>query len=183
MNAKSLAIASTIGAVTVMALLLAYPAMAATATPAPKSPNFQKLLQQSSAKAPENAQLAVGKTVTLTSIAGGFRQVGSKSVNGTATGSLALQVTGDFKAGYSLSVTGGTISFNGNTYTVSGGSAQAGSHGGYAVGQGQAGTSASFLFSVRDLGKFGNTNYGVLTIDLSNGSAEYGLRLLVTISS
>jgi hypothetical protein len=51
------------------------------------------------------------------------------------------------------------------------------------VGQGQAGSTAEFLYTARSLGKFGGTTYGVLRIDLTNGSSEFAVRLLVTTSA
>lgn len=166
-----------------MALIIAYPAMAATTLSAPQNSKMQQLAQQSGDKTIQKVHLSLGQTFTLTSVAGGYREVGDRSVNGTAAGSLTLKVTGTFSGGYALSVTGGTISFNGTTYTVSGGSAELGRYGVNLVGQGQAGSSTQFLFDGRNLGKFGSTAYGVLRIDLTNGSQEFGVRLLVAISA
>jgi hypothetical protein len=182
MNTKTVALMTTVGAVALVALLFAYPTMAASSV-APHGPNLRQLMQQSQGKSPDKISLSIGQTVTLTSVAGGYRELGNPMVNGTATDSLALKVTGAFKGGYALSVTSGTISFNGTTYTVSAGSAELGPYGVHMVGQGQAGSSAQFLFEARDLGKFGAINYGVLRIDLTNGSSEFGIRLLVTVST
>jgi len=95
---------------------------------------------------------------------------------------MTLQVSGALKGGYIISVTGGSLNINGVTYSISSGSAELGPHGVYMVGQGQAGT-AQFLFQDRDLGKFGSSSYGVLRIDLKDGSSEFAARLLVTISA
>lgn len=95
---------------------------------------------------------------------------------------MTLQVTGPFTGGYSLSVTGGSLSINGTRYTISGGSAELEPYGIHMVGQGQAGT-AQFLFGDRDLGKFGSTNYTILRVDLKDGSSEFAARLLVTVSA
>jgi hypothetical protein len=181
MNTKILAMATTVGAIAIVAMLFAYPAMASSvATSA--SPSIQQLAQQQGASN-QQAQLSTGQTVTLTSIAGGYRQIGDRSVNGTAAGSLALLVTGVFKGGYALSVTGGSITLNGTTYAVTGGSGELGPKGIHMVGQGQAGNSSRFLFAARNLGRLGNTSYGVLRIDLAHGGSEFAIRLLVTISS
>jgi hypothetical protein len=182
MKTKSLAMATVVGAVAVVALLFAYPAMASS-TVVSQNPTIQQLVQQQQSRPAQKLQLAVGQTLVLTSVAGGYKQVGDSAVNGTATGTITLQVTGTFKAGYSLSITGGTISLGGTTYAVSGGSAELGPYGVHMVGQGQAGSTAQFLFTSKDLGKFGNTAYGVLRIDLTNGSSEFAIRLLVTISA
>lgn len=181
MNKKKLAIASTVGVFAVMALLFAFPAMAASSS-TPQNFSAQQLLQHPQNGTLQRIQLSVGQTITLTSVAGGYWEVGDKAVNGTASGSMTLTVSGAFKGGYALSVTGGSLSINGATYTISGGSAELGPYGVHTVGQGQAGT-AQFLFADRDLGKFGSTNYGVLRVDLTNGSSEFAARLLVTISA
>ena len=108
--------------------------------------------------------------------------VGDRAVNGSASGTMTLQVSGALTGGYIISVTGGSLDINGTTYTISGGSAELGPYGVHMVGQGQAGSS-QFLFLDRNLGKFGNTDYGVLRIDLKNGTSEFEARLLVTITA
>jgi hypothetical protein len=180
MNTKKVAIASTLGAFAVLAMLLAFPAMAASTTTS-QSPNAKQLLQNPRDLGQDSIHLTSGQTITLTSVAGGYREFGNPKVNGTASGTLTLQVTGVFKGGYSLSVTGGSLVINGVTYTISSGSAEMGPRGAIAAGQGQAGT-AQFLFLGRDLGKFGNTSYGILNVDLKDGTTEFGARLLVSIS-
>jgi hypothetical protein len=180
MNTKKIAIASTVGAFAVIALLFAYPAMASSAG-ASANPNYQQLLQHPQ-YANFQVQLSSGQTITLTSVAGGFREVGNPAVNGTASGSMTLQVSGALKGGYIISVSGGTLNINGVAYKISSGSAELGPHGVYMVGQGQAGT-AQFLFLDRSLGKFGSTNYGILRVDLKDGTSEFVARLLVTISA
>ncbi len=177
---KKVAIASTIGAFAVMALVVAYPAMASS------TGDFQtftprQLLQRSAYLGSQQIQLTSGQTVTLASVAGGYWTVGERDVNGTASGAITLQVSGDLKGGYILTVTGGSFTVNGTTYTISSGSAELGPRGLSMVGSGQAGT-AQFLFLGRDLGSFGSTNYGVLWVDLKNGNSEFATRLLVTIT-
>jgi hypothetical protein len=179
MNTKKIAVASTIGAFAVMAMLFAYPAMAASG--APSASNIQQMLQHPQYANLDKIQLSSGQTITLTSVAGGYWVVGDRAVNGTASGSMTLQVTGVFKGGFALSVTGGSFVINGTTYTISGGSAELGPYGIHMVGQGQAGT-AQFLFGDRDLGKFGTTNYAILRVDLTDGSSQFAARLLVTMS-
>ena len=181
MNTKKIAVASTIGAVAVLALLFAYPAMAAS-TGAPQNINAHQLLTRSAQMPSQKIQLSVGETITLTSVAGGYWVVGNPGSNGTASGTLTLQVTGALTGGYILSVTGGTLNVNGTSYTVSSGSAELGPYGHFALGQGQAG-GAQFLFLDRNLGKFGSASYGVLRVDLQSGSSEFAARLLVTITA
>ncbi len=180
MNTKKIAIASTIGAFAVMALLVAFPAMAASPG-AQHNPNAQQLLQHTQNGTVDKIQLSVGQTFTLTSVAGGYWEVGNRTVNGTASGSMTLQVSGAFKGGYALTVTGGSLVIDGKTYTISSGSSELGPYGSRMIGQGQAGT-AQFLFAGRDLGKFGTTNFGILNLDLKDGSSEFAARLLVTVS-
>jgi hypothetical protein len=181
MNTKKIAIASTIGAFVVMALLIAFPAMAASPS-AQQNTNVQQLLQNPQNGAAAKIQLSVGQTITLASVAGGYWKVGDRAVNGTASGSMTLQVSGAFKGGYALTVTGGSLVIGGTTYTISSGSSELGPYGVHMIGQGQAGT-AQFLFAGKDLGKFGNTNYGILRVDLKDGTSEFAARLLVTVSA
>jgi len=178
MNTKKIAIASTAGVVAVMALLFAYPAMAAS-TAAPQNTNASQLLAQSTTMASHRIQLTDGETITLTSVAGGYWVVGDRASNGTASGTVTLQVSGVLKAGFIITVTGGTFNINGTSYAITGGSADLGPRGIWMVGNGQAG-SAQFLFVDRSLGKFGSTNYGVLRVDLKDGTSEFAARLLVT---
>jgi hypothetical protein len=180
MNMKKIAIASVIGAFAVMALLIAYPAMAASPS-APQNTSTSQLLQQSATMTSQKIQLTDGQTITLTSVAGGWWVVGDRATNGTASGMMTFQVTGVLKGGYIISVTGGSFNINGVTYSISSGSAELGPHRIYMIGNGQAGT-AQFLFQARSLGKFGNTAYGVLRVDLKDGTSEYAARLLVTVS-
>jgi hypothetical protein len=183
MNTKNLAIATAVGVFALVGLLVAFPAMAAsTGFASPQNSNINKNILNAPGQLPK-ADLQVGQSFTLTSVAGGYREVGNPAVNGTATGSLTIQVTGTFTGGYAVSVTGGQVNANGSTYTVSGGSGELGLYGIHMVGQGQAGTSVQFLFSAINLGKFGSTDYGVLRVDLSNGSGEFAVRLLVTMSA
>jgi hypothetical protein len=181
MNTKKIAIASTIGAFAVVALLFAFPAMAASAG-AQQNPNAQQLLQNPQNGTADKIQLSVGQTITLTSVAGGYWEVGNRSVNGTASGTMTLQVSGAFKGGYALTVTGGSLVIGTTTYTISSGSSELGPYGARMIGQGQAGT-AQFLFAGRDIGKFGTTNYCILRVDLKDGSSEFAARLLATISA
>jgi hypothetical protein len=182
MNTKNLAIATAVGVLALAGLLLAFPAMAATTGGAsPQLPNINSNGPLPHGQ-PVKIVLQSGQTYTLTSVAGGYRVLGNPALNGTATGSMTIKVTGTFNAGYSVSVTGGQISANGTTYTITGGSAEVGRYGIYMVGQGQAGT-AQFLFQGTNLGKFGSADYGILRLDLSNGSGQLGVRLLVSISA
>ena len=179
MTTKGLAIATAVGVVAVVALLFAYPAMAASLVPPSSQNSISQGAQSQSVILP---RLEVGQTFTLTSTAGGYVLVGDSSVNGTATGSVTVQVTGGFRGGYALSVTGGSLNVNGTNYVIVSGSAELGPRERVMVGQAQAGT-AQLLFEGRDLGRFGSAAYGVLRIDLTTGSGEFGVKLLVAMSS
>jgi hypothetical protein len=180
MNTRNFAMATAASVVAVVALILSVPAIASSMS-TPQNNAFQQIPQRLRNVPTQAAQLSVGRSITLTSIAGGFRQANDKSVNGTASGSLSFSVTRVYARGYSLTVTGGSIAFNGATYSVSGGTAELGPYGSRLVGQGDAVT-AQFLFGGRSLGRFGGTGYGVLGIDLKSGLDEYIVRLLVTVT-
>lgn len=180
MNTKKTAVAATLGVFAVLALLIAYPAVA---TPSAANNTLpQQLLQKSGQLGSQPIRLSVGQNVTLTSAAGGYSVVGDPEVNGTASGTMTLQVTGTLAGGYAVSVAGGTLSINGTSYAISSGSAELGIRGRLMIGQGQA-TGGQFLFLDRNIGRFGSTNYGVLSIDLSSGPTQFAVRLLVITSS
>ena len=181
MNTKKIAVASMVGAFAVMALLVAYPAMAASPA-ASQNSNLTQLLHHSAYMGSQRIQLASGQTINLTSVAGGYWVVGNHDSNGTASGSMTLQVSGSLTGGYILTVTGGSFDINGTTYTISGGSAELGPRGLCIVGNGQAGT-AQLLFVGRNLGSFGSAHYGVLRVDLKDGASEFAARLLVTVTA
>jgi|GEM_PF-4613901 hypothetical protein len=125
--------------------------------------------------------LVSGDTLALTSLSGGFRVVGDPALNGTAAGSLVLQVTSALHSGYTLTVNGGSLTINGSTYAVMGGSAELGHYEHAMVGQ--ASTSGDdFLFAVRGLGDIGSTYYAIVHIDLRSGTNEYAVVLLTTVS-
>jgi hypothetical protein len=126
--------------------------------------------------------LSSGTTLTLTSISGGFKLVGDPALNGTAAGSLVLQVTAVFHGGYALSVSGGSLTVNGSTYAVTGGSAELGHYERVMVGQASAGGGDAFLFMARGLGDIGGTYYAIVHLDLRSGSNEYAVVLLATVS-
>jgi hypothetical protein len=181
MNTKKTAAASALVVFAMVALLFAFPAMAASSG-APQTTNTQQLLQHSAYVPSHKIQLSVGENITVTSVAGGYWVVGDRASNGTASGTMTLQVTGALAGGYTITVSRGTLNVNGTSYTISSGSAELGPYGRFMVGQGQTGSS-QFLFLDRNLGKFGSTAYGVLRVDLKEGSSQFAARLLVTISA
>jgi hypothetical protein len=178
MQTKTIGIAGIAGVLAILALVVAYPALAAAATG-----TAQSQMQTGTANQLPSSQgkisFTMGQKVTFTSIKGGYLVIGNRDINGTASGSLTIQVTGVLKGGCMVAVTSGTINIAGTSYTISGGSAEIGPYGKNVVGQGASGNPAFFLFHERSLGSFGGTAYGVLTFDLKTGSTEYGVRLLV----
>ena len=81
-------------------------------------------------------------------------------------------MTGKLSAGYTLSITSGSLVVNGATYTVSSGSAQMGRDAGRLVGQGATSSSDAFLVSASAHGSFAG-NSATMSLDLSSGSSEY----------
>jgi hypothetical protein len=176
------------GALLVMvALAFALPAMAATPGNLGTSANGSIQTAANTASqnrphpTPDKISLTTGQTITLTSIEGGYRQVGNPSVNGTASGTIQLTVTGVFSHGYALSVTSGTVTVGSQTYTLTSGSAELGPYGRDMVGQ-AAGSGVQLLFHARSIGSFGSIHNAVVRVDLSNGTTENIVRLLVTVT-
>jgi hypothetical protein len=129
--------------------------------------------------------LSVGQVITITSTHGSFHVVGDKAVNGTASGTVALTVTGKFAGGYSVSITSGSLSFNGASYAVSSGSAEMGPYGHHMVGQGttttgSTATPGTFLFRATARGTFGG-EYATMSLDLQTGATEYAISLVGSI--
>ncbi len=131
---------------------------------------------------PKALALKVGDTITLSNLEGRFRQVGNESTRGNASGSFTFTVTGAFKAGYALSITSGTIKIGDETYTVNSGSVQTGTYGRDVVGQGTAGNGVQFLMHATIRGTAA-TPYGMVMLDLQNGTTEYVVLLRATPSS
>jgi len=125
--------------------------------------------------------ISVGKTFTVTSTQGKYFVAGTPGNNGTASGTLAFTVTGRFYSGYTLSVTGGSLTVAGSTYTISSGSAQMDRGANGAVGQGSTTPSGQFNFRAMAHGTFvGST--GLVSLDLQSGSSEYLVFLAGNIS-
>jgi hypothetical protein len=126
--------------------------------------------------------IAVGQTFTITSTAGNYYVAGTPSTNGTASGTLTFTVTGKLSEGYTLSISSGSLTVAGTTYTVTSGSAQMGPDAGSIVGQGSTNPTGSFLIRAGARGSFVGTT-GVVGLDLQSGSSEYLVVLTGTISS
>lgn len=127
------------------------------------------------------ANLTVGQTITVTSTQGMYYVVGSSGTNGTASGTLTFTVTGKLTGGYTLSISSGSLTIDGKTYTVSSGSAQMGPGAQSLAGQGSTTPSGEFLINASARGSFAGTSANV-SLDLSSGSTEYLVSLAGTIS-
>ena len=181
--------AAAIGAVSVfamVALLVAYPAMAATQSGnlAPAVPLAGTSLASTSTSAtniiPQPTAVKVGQTITFTSTNGKYVEIGNHSVTGTASGTATFTVTGAFRGGYALSITSGSLKLGTNTYTISSGSAEMGPHQAHLVGQGQTSGSGTFLVAAGAHANFAGKTYNTLRFDITVGGNEYGVVLLVT---
>jgi hypothetical protein len=133
--------------------------------------------------------LSVGQVITFTSAQGRYYVVGDKAENGTASGTVAVTVTGKFAGGYSVSITSGSLSVNGTGYAITAGSAEIGPHAHRMVGQGttttvatSAGgaTSGAFLMRATAHGSFAG-EYGTMSLDLQSGATEYVIFLAGSI--
>jgi len=106
-----------------------------------------------------------------------------EDVNGSASGTLTLQVTGVFHTGYTLSITGGSLVVGGQTYSVSSGTAQLGVHGRYFSGQltlstGGSQTQYTALLAGKRVAGINGTPYYAVHLDLVVGQTEYLVTLL-----
>src|SRR5208283_3097187 len=101
--------------------------------------------------------IATGTNIVLTSTSGQFRAVGNPDENGTASGTITFTVTSDLSGGYVLTISSGSITVSGTTYTISSGSAQMGPFASSISGQGTTSSSGSFLIRAQAHGNFSGT--------------------------
>ena len=186
MNTTKTAAIGAASAVAVVALILAYPAMAATISPANAGPLAGTALGSGSGQSivPTPTALTVGQTITFTSTSGQFHVVGKPSESGNASGTLTLSVTGAFKGGYALSIASGSLTINGTTYGVASGSAEMGPHEAHLVGQGDlvSTTPGSFLFAAGAHANFQGQTYNTVRFDVESNGVEYAVLLLATVA-
>jgi hypothetical protein len=187
MNTTKMAAIGAASTLAVVALLLAYPAMAATNNGADGFPLTGTALAATSntqSIIPSTTALTVGQTMTFTSTSGQFHVVGSPKETGTASGTLALTVTGAFKGGYSLSIASGSLNINGTSYSIASGSAEMGPFQAHLVGQGSLAstTPGSFLFAAGAHANFQGHTYNTLRLDVQVNGVEYAVLLLVTVT-
>jgi hypothetical protein len=96
---------------------------------------------------------------------------------------MTFTVNSELSRGYVLTLTSGSISFNGTNYSLSSGTAQMNLFANGIQGQGTASSSSAFSFQAFAVGNFtGNTTARVM-LDFKSGSTEYGILLTGTIQS
>jgi hypothetical protein len=125
--------------------------------------------------------IPAGTTITITSTQGQFIVFGSPGDNGTASGTLTFTVNSQLASGYVLTLTSGTITVNGSSYTVSSGTAQMNPFANGITGQGTASSSSSFTIRALATGSFTGTTSARVMLDFKTSSSEYGVMLTGTI--
>lgn len=135
-----------------------------------------------SGPAQNQVSISVGQTFTITSTSGEYHVPGNPKTNGTASGTLTFTVTGKLSQGYTLSVTSGSLTVAGTTYTVASGTAQMGRGAASLAGQGTTNPAGTFLLSASAHGTFVGSS-GTASLDLQAGSSEYLVFLAGNISS
>jgi hypothetical protein len=122
---------------------------------------------------PQSAvSLSVGQTITVASTSGEYATVSTSSTNGTASGTMTFTVTGKLSQGYTLSLTSGSLTIAGSTYTVSSGSAQMNPSATMISGQGTTTPTGQFMVHAMAHGNFVGLS-GSVSLDFTNGTTEY----------
>jgi hypothetical protein len=124
-----------------------------------------------------NVNLTAGQTITITSSSGSYITVGTSSANGTASGTITFKVTGKLSQGYTLSISSGSLTVAGTTYTMSSGSAQMDPWGTSISGQGTTSQGGSFIVQASAHGTFVGSTASA-SLDFTNGTTEF----LVTLT-
>lgn len=129
-------------------------------------------MPQAPGYAREQANISVGQSFSVTSSQGMYTVVGTPSENGTASGTLTFTVTAKLSGGFTLSVTSGSVTLAGTTYTITSGLAQMNRAASGITGQGDTSPTGHFLLQASASGSFvGST--GRVLLDLQSGSSEY----------
>jgi len=179
MNTKAIVIAASVAAV----LALLYPiAMAAMPLATSSSTTNNTQTETKISIIPKPPTLSVGQTLTFTSTNGEYRVLSEGRGTGPASGTLTLTVTGVFKHGYTLSITGGSLVINGTTYTLTSGTAQMGRGLAHVIGQGTLSGSGAFMFEGGSHSNFAGQQYNILRFDVEVNGIEYGVLLLVNVT-
>jgi hypothetical protein len=200
MKTKTILFTTMVTTIAVIAALLAYPALlasASTGTPSTQTSAASSAQTYSTGSTllasglqergggweiatQSQANLSVGQTITITSTQGEWVVVGNQAKNGTASGTLTFSVTGKFASGYTLSLTSGSFTVNGTTYTVSSGTAQLGSCANSLLGQGTTTPTGQFLIRAHAYGNFAGSSASA-QLDFTNGTTEYLVSLSGTV--
>jgi hypothetical protein len=130
--------------------------------------------------AQSQVSLSVGQTITITSTSGNYYVVGTPSKNGTASGTLTFKVTGKLYSGYTLSITGGSVTMAGTPYAITSGTAQLIGFG--IMGQGATSPTGQFILHAMAYGSFTGST-GQVYLDLQAGSSEYLVYLTGSVTS
>jgi hypothetical protein len=128
------------------------------------------------------ANLKIDQTIALTSTSGQCAEINDSSANGTASGNLTFTVTGKLAEGYTISLTGGSITVGSNNYTISSGSAQTGPAANSIERQGTTSSSGNFIIQAQARGNFAGTS-STVSVDLSAGGTEYLVTLETSVTS
>ncbi len=187
MQTKTKAITGTVAMLVIASVLFAYPAFAAQGSATTTASQIPSTTNQSHSVDKWNGHsgrpdLKVGSVITYTTESGTYWPPGQRDQNASAAVSLEYTVTGVFNRGYSLSLTAGSVTLGNTTYALSSGSAQLGPHGEFMVGQATGSNGLQFILRINNLGNFGKANYATIGIDLNNGSAQYYLRAMTTVT-
>lgn len=174
MNKKVLLLAG-IGAAL---LLLVYPAVMAMSVNTSDS-TTSKAINLRSSVVPSPPSLTVGQTFTFSSTNGQYRIISGAKGSGTASGTITFSVTQTFRCCYTLSITSGSITINGTTYTITSGSAQMGKGLAHIVGQGTTSDDGAFIFTLGAHANLFGQQYDLLRLDFKVNNIEYGVVLLV----
>ena len=173
----------------IASVLFAYPAFAtqgttttSTSTQVSSTASQQVPISSIDCDHCKRPNLHVGSTLTYATVSGIYWTPGHPNQNGSASVALQFTVTGVFDRGYSLSLTSGTITIGANTYSLSSGSAELGPYGEYMVGQATGSNGFQSIFRINNLGNFGTASYATIHMDLNNGSSEYFLRAMTTVT-
>lgn len=134
-----------------------------------------------SAFSQSQVNIPVGQAITITSTQGRYFLVGTPSDNGTASGTLTFTVTGKLTAGYTLSLTGGSVTIGSTTYTLTSGTAQMDRGASGITGQGATTPAGQFILRATARGSFAGST-GSVSLDLMSGSSEYLVSLTGSIS-
>jgi len=121
----------------------------------------------------DRLNLKVGQTITIANLTGSYESATNSSIEGDATGSVTLQVSQVFNGGLVLTITSGTFSVAGISYTVTGGTLELGPSGEWASGTGTTSGSGQFLIHIGIDGTSTTNPNARVVLDLKAGGSEF----------